>query len=170
MPVTVGPPSAPGSSGRALGGSSDTAMIQVVLPGHLRTLAKIEGDVCSRGSRPAHRALPSGCARGPLSRAARRHPRPMSPKTPAFHPLLRLPADLSHQAAGTPAPKRRDGPEASWWWPPFAAVSRCITRRPRVAPAVLRRCIPKPAFPGWFASRAAAQRNEVDRRHILRRN
>src|SRR5436190_16865530 len=43
----------PGSSGCAVGGSADPAMIRIVLPGHLRTLAQVEGEVAIEVKGPA---------------------------------------------------------------------------------------------------------------------
>ena len=44
------------SSGRAFGGGADAAMIRVVLPAHLRTLARVEGEVSSRSRGRSRRA------------------------------------------------------------------------------------------------------------------
>ena len=65
----------PRSAGRAVGRGADAAMIRVVLPAHLRTLAQRRRRGAARGRRAGHAALGPRRARSPLSDAARNDPR-----------------------------------------------------------------------------------------------
>ena len=75
---------------RGFRGSADAAMIRVVLPLHLRTLAHVGGEVTVEVSGPA--TLDTQRAGSFLSNAARHHPRPHyagTPRVPAVLPLRR---------------------------------------------------------------------------------
>ena len=80
-------------------------MIRVVLPAHLRTLARVDGEVQVEVGGPGHAALGARRARGRLPDAARDDPRPghtssaglSSDSSPAEQ-------DLSHEPPDTPLP------------------------------------------------------------------
>ena len=103
----------PRSSGRAFRRGPDAAMIRVVLPAHLRTLAHVDGEVKLDVEGPVDAALGPRRARGPLSDAARDDPRPRHATAPAVRAVLRLRGGSVPRAAGRPAARRgRDGGRA----------------------------------------------------------
>ncbi len=105
-------PDRPRSAGRAVRRGADAAMIRVVLPAHLRTLARVDGEVELAGRGPGHAALGPRRARGPLSDAARDDPRPRHAAAPAVPAVLRLRGGSVPRAAGCAAARgRRDGAE-----------------------------------------------------------
>ena len=103
----------PRSSGRAVGRSPDAAMIRVVLPAHLRTLARVDGEVTLEveGQATQRSVLDALEARYPMLRGTIR-----DHVTQQRRPFVRFFAceqDLSHELAGRPAARRgRDGSRA----------------------------------------------------------
>ena len=83
-------PIVPRSAGGAFGRGADAAMIRVVLPAHLRTLARVGGEVQLEVDGPGHAALGARRAGGALSDAARHDPRPGHAAAAAVRAVLRL--------------------------------------------------------------------------------
>ncbi len=65
-------------------------MIRVLLPYHLRTLARVDSEVLLEVESPPTLSARSRRARGPLSGLARDDSRPDHRATPAFRQILRL--------------------------------------------------------------------------------
>ena len=94
----------PRPAGRAFGRGPDTAMIRVVLPAHLRTLARVEGEVALDVDGRGHAALGARRARGryPMLRGTIR-----DHVTQQRRPFVRFFAceeDLSHDSPDAPLP------------------------------------------------------------------
>ena len=97
----------PRPSGRPVRRSPDAAMIRVVLPDHLRTLAQVDGEVELRVEGPVTQrsVLDALEARYPMLRGTiRDHVTGTAPTVPA---VLRLRAGSVPRAAGCPAARRR---------------------------------------------------------------
>ena len=114
----------PGPAGRAVSRGADAAMIRVVLPAHLRTLAHIEGEVALEVDGRGHPALGPGRARGPLSDAARDDARSRHAEAPAIRKVLRLRGGSLPRTAGLPAARggALRGPSPFWSWEPLPEV------------------------------------------------
>ena len=103
----------PRSAGRAVGRGPDAAMIRVVLPAHLRTLARVDGEVKLDVEGPVTQRSVLDALEAALSDAARDDPRPRHAAAPAVRAVLRLRAGSVPRAAGRPAARRgRDGGRA----------------------------------------------------------
>ena len=70
--------------------SADAAMIRVVLPVHLRTLARVEGEVQLEVESPVTLRAVLDALEARLSGAAWHHPRPRHAAPPAVRAVLRL--------------------------------------------------------------------------------
>ena len=93
------------SSGRAVGRGADAAMIRVVLPAHLRTLARVDGEVQLEVEGPVTQrsVLDALEARYPMLRGTIR-----DHVTQQRRPFVRFFAceqDLSHESPDTPLPE-----------------------------------------------------------------
>jgi photosystem II stability/assembly factor-like uncharacterized protein len=86
---------------RAVGRGADAAVIRVVLPAHLRALARVDGEVQLEAG-TVREALAG--ARGGAPRAARDDARPIDREAPRLRSLLRLQRGSVAQFAGRPAP------------------------------------------------------------------
>ena len=84
----------------AFGGGADAAMIRVVLPAHLRTLARMSGEVELEVEGRGHAAVGAGCAGGPFSDAAGHHSRPCHAAAAAVFAIFRLRGGFVARAAG----------------------------------------------------------------------
>ena len=108
------------------------AMIRVVLPTHLRTLARVDGEVAGRGRGPATRGAVLDALEAGLSGAARDDPRSGDAPAPALPAVLRLRAGPLPRAAGRPAARggrRRGGAvpgDRGHGWRLIAPVSNCL--------------------------------------------
>ena len=76
--------------GGAIGGGADAAMIRVMLPHHLRTLAQVGGDVELDFDGPVTQRSVLDALEAALSHATWHHPRPCYARAPAVSALLRL--------------------------------------------------------------------------------
>ena len=83
-------PICPRSAGGAVGRGADAAMIRVVLPYHLRTLARIDGEVQLDVAAPVTQRIGPRRAGSPLSDAARHDSRSRHAEAPAAAAVLRL--------------------------------------------------------------------------------
>src|SRR5579863_138494 len=93
-----------GLAGGAVGGGPDTRMIRVVLPAHLRTLAKVEGEVTFEIEGPVTQrsVLDALEARYPvLQGAIRDH---VTKKRRPFIRFFACEEDLSHEPPDAPLP------------------------------------------------------------------
>ena len=93
----------PRSSGRAFRRGPDTAMIRVVLPAHLRTLARVDGEVQLEVEGPVTQRSVLDALEARYPDAARHDPRPRHATAPAVLAVLRLRAGPVPRAAGRPA-------------------------------------------------------------------
>ena len=130
----------------------DAAMIRVVLPSHLRALARIDGEVQPGRRGPGHAADGPGRAGSQLPGAVRHHPRPRQRATAGVHPVLRLRAGPVPPAARRPAARpsrrwhralphrRRHGRRLRW-----PAGQAALTARTGCPPT---RCSPTVRYPG----------------------
>ena len=118
-------PDRPRSSGRAVRRGADAAMIRVVLPAHLRTLARVDGEVQLDVDGPVTQrsVLDALEARYPMLRGTIRDH--VTPESPAVLEVLRLRARTSRTSRRMPrCPTRsRRGPSPSWSWGPSPAGS-----------------------------------------------
>ncbi|SPF53997.1 hypothetical protein SBA4_6020002 [Candidatus Sulfopaludibacter sp. SbA4] len=87
------------SAGGAFGGGSDAAMIRVVLPAHLRTLARTAGEVELEVEGP----VTQRSAGGAVSDAAGDDPRPRHASAPAVREVFCVRRGLVARVAGCPA-------------------------------------------------------------------
>ena len=102
----------PRPAGRAVGRGPDAAMIRVVLPAHLRTLARVDGEVELRGRGPGDDRRRARRARGPLIRCCAGPSATTSPSE--RRPFVRFFAceqDLSHEPPDASAARRGRGGE-----------------------------------------------------------
>ena len=97
----------PRSAGGAVGRGPDAAVIRVVLPAHLRTLARVDGEVELELTGTVARSARARRARGTLPDAARDDPRSRHRAAPGVRPVLRLRAGPVPRTAGRPAARRR---------------------------------------------------------------
>ena len=94
----------PRSAGRGVGRSADTAMIRVVLPAHLRTLAKVSGEVQLEVEGPVTQrsVLDALEARYPMLRGTIRDH--VTQKRRPFVRFFACAEDLSHESPDAPLP------------------------------------------------------------------
>ena len=79
-------------------------MIRVVLPAHLRTLARVDGEVKLDIEGTVTQRCGTRRARSPVSDAARDDPRPRHATRRAFVRFFACEQDLSHESPDTPLP------------------------------------------------------------------
>ena len=95
----------PRSSGGALRRSADAGVIRVVLPAHLRTLARVDGEVRRRDRGRSDAAVAARCARAALSDAARNDARSRDATSAArYVRFFACEQDLSHERPDAPLP------------------------------------------------------------------
>ena len=121
--------------GRALGRGADAAVIRVVLPAHLRTLAQVDGEVQLEVDGAGHAARGARRARGALPDAARHDPRPRDAAAPPVRALLRLRAGslariARRAAARRPSRVARSRSSSSARWRAAEHSSRLPARAP----------------------------------------
>ena len=83
---------------------ADTAMIRVVLPFHLRNLARSNGEVELERCGPRHAGRRARCAGSAISCPARHHPRSRTLRRRPFVRFFACEEDLSHEPGDTPLP------------------------------------------------------------------
>ncbi len=94
-------------AGGSVGRGADAAMIRVVLPHHLRTLARVGDEVQIELNGSVTLRSRSRCARGKISDAARHDPRSRHAEAPAIREIFRLRRGCVARSAGH-AVARRD--------------------------------------------------------------
>jgi len=116
-PETPGPHRATPSR-RTFCRGPDAAVIRVILPGHLRTLARVSDEVQLGRQRSHHAALGARRPRGPVSDAARDHPRTTSRRS-VVRSCASSPArktiPLSRRIPRFPTPSHREKSPSHHW-------------------------------------------------------